>query len=134
MTPAHLCARVSELTYAPTDDWNARADTLGMDVIAKYDRGDTQDILLTDSQLTILAYRGTKGLRDLLTDLRYIKCDFPGGGRVPSGFYAAFNPVRDDVERDIETTGLAMAYPGHSPGAAAHGERSDRACRRGGRA
>ena len=41
MTPAHLCALASELVYAPLDDWTARADTLGLDVIAKYDRGDT---------------------------------------------------------------------------------------------
>ena len=118
MTPAHLCALVSELVYAPLDDWNARADTLGLDVIAKYDRGDTQAILLTDSQLTILAYRGTKGLRDLLTDLRYIKADFPGGGRVHRGFLAAFNQVRDKVARDLEKTGLPVVMTGHSLGAA----------------
>lgn len=118
MTPAHLCALVSEMVYAPLDDWTARADALGLDVIAKYDTGGTQAVLLTDGQLAINAYRGTDDLRALLTDLRYIKCDFPGGGRVHRGFFSAFNQVRDAVERDIEKTGLPMVYTGHSLGAA----------------
>ena len=118
MTPAHLCARLSELAYADPGDVTAGARSLGLDVIGQYDRRGTQAFLVTDGQLAILSYRGTDDLRALLTDLRYVKCDFPGGGRVHRGFYAAFNQVRDAVERDIEKTGLPMVYTGHSLGAA----------------
>ena len=57
-------------------------------------------------------------MRDLLTDLRYIKADFPGGGRVHRGFLAAFNQVRDKVARDLEKTGLPAVMTGHSLGGA----------------
>ena len=118
MTLAHLCSQVSELVYADPEDWAALAGALGLDVAGQYDRGDTQAVLLANHKLAILSWRGTDGLRDAFTDLKYIKCDFPGGGRVHRGFFRAFNQIRDDVQADLEKIGLPVVQTGHSLGAA----------------
>ena len=118
MTPAHLCARLSELAYADAAGVAKGAQDLGLEVIGQYDRGGTQAFLFTDHRLAVLAYRGTEEWRDVFADLRYIKRDFPGGGRVHRGFLKAFNQVRDAVQADLRKTGLPVVMTGHSLGAA----------------
>ena len=114
--PANLLARISELAYE--DHPTKQLLSLGFDLIRKYDQGETQAILITDDINVILAWRGTKGKRDLFTDLRYIKTDFPGGGRVHRGFYHAFEQIWDEVVVDLKQFAYPKIYTGHSLGAA----------------
>jgi len=116
MNTAHLCTRISELAY----DDNPRPGllSLGFDLVRAYDRGGTQAILATDYADVVLAFRGTEEPRDLFRDLRYIKTDFPGGGRVHRGFYSAFLEVWDEIAADLKNLAYPKIYTGHSLGAA----------------
>lgn len=116
MTPAHLCARISEIAYQdnPADPLLE----LGFTLVRAYDRGGTQAILVTDFHTAVLAFRGTGEWRDLFTDLRYVKTDFPGGGRVHRGFHTALRQVWDDVAADLKLLAYPKIYTGHSLGAA----------------
>ncbi len=111
---AHLCARISELAYED----EPFLDHLGFSVIKQFDRNATQALLAMDGHLAILAFRGTEERKDLFTDMRYIKCDFPGGGRVHRGFYGAFTEVRDEIAADLENIAVPRIFTGHSLGAA----------------
>ncbi len=116
MNTTHLFARISELAY----DDNPRPGLLplGFDLVRKYDRNGTQAILATDYVNVVLAFRGTEEWGDLFTDLRYIKCDFAGGGRVHRGFYRGFMEVWDDIAADLANLAYPKIFTGHSLGAA----------------
>ncbi len=116
MNTVHLCARISELAYH--DDPRPGLLALGFDLVRKYDRNGTQAILVTDYVSVVLAFRGTEEPKDFLTDLRYIKCDFPGGGRVHRGFYGAFMEVWDDIAGDLAGLAYPKIFTGHSLAAA----------------
>lgn len=115
MNIAHLCARISELAYAGDPAPGLR--WLGFVLFRKYDTNGTQAILVRDDEKAILAFRGTEEIKDLRTDLRYVKCDFPGGGRVYSGFYSALTEVWDEIEYDLKGFPAPKIYTGHSLGA-----------------
>ena len=114
MNIAHLCAQISELAYEDQPVF----DHLGFSLIEQFDRNGTQAILATDGHLTILAFRGTEEIGDFLADLRYVKTDFPGGGRVHRGFYHAFVQVRDEIAAGLENIAAPTIFTGHSLGAA----------------
>ncbi len=114
MSLAHLCARISELAYED----NPVLEHLGFSLIKQFDRNGTQAILGTDGHLAILAFRGTEEIGDIIADLRYVKTDFPGGGRVHRGFYRAFMQVRDEIAANLEHIAAPTIFTGHSLGAA----------------
>ena len=120
MNIAHLCARISELAYLDDPRPGLLELGTGFDLVRKYDVAGTQAILVTDYRLVVLAFRGTEPdeWRDWLTDLAYIKTDFPGGGRVHQGFYFALVKIWDAVEADLKNLAYPKIYTGHSLGAA----------------
>lgn len=115
MNIAHLCARISALAYA--EDPQPGLKMLGFDLLKKYDRNGTQAILATDYAVVILAFRGTEEIKDLRADVRYVKCDFPGGGRVYGGFYEALMQVWDEIAEDLDDLAYPKIFTGHSLGA-----------------
>ena len=64
--------------------------------------------------------RGADDLKDLFWDLRFIKRDFPGGGRVHRGFFAAYDKVRAPLLDELGglVTRVPIIVTGHSLGAA----------------
>ncbi len=115
MNTAHLCARISELAYE--DDPTSGLALLGYDLVKKYDRNGTQAILVTDAMNVILAFPGTDEVADVRYDLAYVKCDFPGGGRVHRGFYRGFTEIWDDIAADLIDLRGSKIFTGHSLGA-----------------
>ncbi len=66
-----------------------------------------------------LVFRGTEEIADIKSDFRYVKTDFPDGGRVHEGFLGAFREVADAIGNDLKDhTGKTWIFTGHSLGAA----------------
>lgn len=113
---AYVCASLSRRVYDDAPDLAG----LGHRLLGRYDRGGTQAFLSTDGVRVFLAFRGTEPERseDLITDLRYVKTDFPGGGRVHKGFLRAFTWVEHYIEDALEELNQPLIFTGHSLGAA----------------
>ena len=83
---------------------------------------DTQAIVLNNDEIIIVAFRGTQGLSDFLTDAQFIHSrEFPGGFGVFNGFYEALTTVWDKVWERIkpeERGERTLWFTGHSLGAA----------------
>ncbi len=109
-----VCASLSRRAY----DVNPNFAGLGHELLATFDRFGTQAFLTTDGLRAFLTFRGTEPTspRDLISDLRYVKTDFPGGGRVHLGFLRAFECVSEAIEASLPS--LPLIIDGHSLGAA----------------
>ncbi len=114
----HPAVTASASRRAYDDDPNPAA--LGLDLFATFDSGGTQAFLARSDRLLLLAFRGTEAWEDFFADLRYVKTDFPGGGRVHAGFLGAFEPVRNQIDAVLaaEDPTLKRVFTGHSLGAA----------------
>ena len=73
----------------------------------------------TSESHLFLVFRGTEELSDIKADLRYVKVDFPGGGRVHVGFHSAFRMAEDAIAAGSKNhQDKPWAFTGHSLGAA----------------
>ena len=94
----------------------------GFSLVATFDKNGTQAFLVSndDLQMNVLAFRGTeKDIRDIKADLRATTLEVEGY-KVHSGFYKAFNEIKEDIEfalTDI-SNGYALYITGHSLGGA----------------
>jgi triacylglycerol lipase len=95
------------------------------DLIKTYNRGETQAFLAKRSQLTgkgmlVLAFRGTEIVKkDILTDANAFLTTLDGEEKVHSGFFQAFNHVKDAIDHDLkEQLGIPLYITGHSLGGA----------------
>lgn len=89
-------------------------------MVAQFDCDGTQAFISTDfSGRLFLVFRGTEEIADIKADLRYVKVDFPGRGRVHAGFYTAFRKVQDDIAVELQNHhDKTWIFTGHSLGAA----------------
>lgn len=83
---------------------------------------DTQAFLARndDHEYAVLAFRGTEvsKKKDILTDAKALKVSMIEGG-VHHGFLAAYNSIKDDIEKSLEKVlDLPLYITGHSLGAA----------------
>lgn len=82
---------------------------------------DTQAFLAANADFAVLAFRGTevKKKKDVLTDLRATQITAIEGG-VHKGFQAAYDSVKDEIEKSLATLDekLPIYITGHSLGAA----------------
>jgi hypothetical protein len=82
---------------------------------------DTQAFLAASGDFAVLAFRGTevKKKKDVLTDLRATQISAIEGG-VHRGFQAAYDSVKDEIEKSLATLDekLPIYITGHSLGAA----------------
>lgn len=126
-------ADVSQLVYLTPEFVQKQLHRWGFDDcewIASDDT-DTQAVVAACSSHVVVAFRGTRGSADMLTDLKFRKTDFragpegeaPGGRQVHRGFLGALDSVWDPLHRAVQR--LAQARPqrpvfvcGHSLGAA----------------
>ena len=122
MISAHTCAVLSQLVYEDNGDrLRRRLDEIGFGLYGFYDQGGTQAILVFQDGTHVVAWRGTEESADWRADSRYVKTDFPAGGRVHLGFLEAFDQVRDEIGEDLaafEGRGDCRVFCGHSLGAA----------------
>ena len=112
---AHTCAYLSRQAYSDAPDLRRMGQTL----VDRYDNGGTQAFISTSESHLFLVFRGTEEIADIKADLRYVKVDFPGGGRVHVGFYTAFRKVEDAIAAGLKKhQDKPWIFTGHSLGAA----------------
>ena len=112
-----VALRCSRLAYE--DNPRAALRDAGIAHLATYGRGNTQAILAFAGGDIVLAYRGTSELGDWVDDARYVKTDFPRGGRVHTGFFEQFMAIDSDVRSDLhDFQNFPLLVTGHSLGAA----------------
>jgi len=72
----------------------------------------------TRGDAVALVFRGTLGLRDLLTDVRWVLCAWAGDGRVHEGFKETLEPWWPDVRARLREVRGPVFLAGHSLGGA----------------
>ena len=81
---------------------------------------DTEGFLAGNTEMIVVSFRGTKNLRDWLTDLDAVLVDGPAG-EVHKGFSVAISSVWNDMVtalQDMRQNGQPLWITGHSLGAA----------------
>jgi len=117
---ARLCLTASELAYLDlADPFEAAIDHgQSLKLLRWYDVGGTQAALFMGDGFALVSFRGTNEIDDIRSDRRYIKTDFPGGGRVHRGFLGYYERVREPVLADCADLDVPVFTTGHSLGAA----------------
>lgn len=116
---ARVCIACAELAYEMEANVKATLLEMGLALVNWYDIGETQAFMAIDRFRLYLVPRGTSALGDWITDGKYVKTDFAGGGRVHAGFNEAFQWIEEPVLRDLENfPGVPKVVGGHSLGAA----------------
>jgi pimeloyl-ACP methyl ester carboxylesterase len=118
LSVAQRCAALSALVYGRPG--LSDVAPLGFRWCMPYARGASQALLAGDGGAVYAAFRGTDEPMDVLTDVRYVKAPFPGGGRVHKGFRAAFLAIWPTMREALDSIepGLPRIYTGHSMGGA----------------
>lgn len=113
---AHICSRLSRLAY----DDNPDLGEVGQTLFTQFDCGGTQAFIsIDDEDHMFLVFRGTEELSDIKADMRYVKVNFPNGGRAHLGFHTAFRKVEDVIAAKLKIhRGRTWIFTGHSLGAA----------------
>ena len=124
---ARTCIDCAEFAYRDRSAADEALRNAGLTLISWYDHKDTQAFLAVKDGRLYLSFRGTKSLGDWVTDVKYVKTDFPGGGRVHAGFSEAFKWIEEPIARDLEDfPNTPKVVDGHSLGAALAQEASVR--------
>lgn len=126
-----LCAEMSRLAYADEKTVTTALAKIGFSPVgflggdtlaARTAAKGTQGFVAKHPalNLTILAFRGTESgkFEDLVSDLDTVQTDFPGGGRIHSGFLKAYRPVQARIETLLAQRTGPLLVTGHSLGAA----------------
>jgi len=90
----------------------------GLEEIRFFDRGATQGALLSGSGFALLAFRGTLGARDWVSDLDFPPVAWEGPGEVHQGFKRQLDRVWEEVAEELDRLDVPVFYTGHSLGAA----------------
>jgi len=86
---------------------------------AFFNQGGTQaGIFLKDKDCAALVFRGTLGLKDVITDAEFLPDAWQFGGNVHGGFKEAFGAVWDNVKNGLLSLNVPVFFTGHSLGAA----------------
>lgn len=116
---ARICIACASFAYLKESDAKEALQKIGLTLVYWYDHKETQAFLALDSFRLYLIFRGTKSLGDWITDGKYVKVDFPGGGRAHAGFTEAYLWVKEVIQRDLENfPEVPKVVGGHSLGAA----------------
>lgn len=117
--PAALSLAVaSKLAYSDRFTVEATARRLGFTHCRFFQDGATECFLARDRDRVVVAFRGTQGLNDWLSnlDLFPTQRDY---GRVHAGFFEQFDAVRQDVEAELDGGAPPRIFlTGHSLGGA----------------
>jgi triacylglycerol lipase len=119
---AYMAANAARFAYQNRDDIKAASEKWGFDKFHFFDNNETQAFIAGNSELIILAFRGTEPskLKDVLADADVFKIE-ELGGRIHKGFYKALQFVWEDVSQKIaefQDNSQSILISGHSLGAA----------------
>lgn len=93
---------------------------LGLKVIATFDKGSTQAILVEHKNFIALAFRGTEAMniKDIDTNCDAILTTCDSGGKVHAGFNSAYLDVATEIEDKLCDKDMPLYITGHSLGGA----------------
>lgn len=112
---AEKCLIISAEVYGERPALSLKRGGLCLEAVLS--NGTTQALVAIDEQYIYIGYRGTDEAEDWLADLKYVKTDFPGGGRVHSGFYDHYYEVRNQISATLKLLpNLPVIVTGHSLG------------------
>lgn len=83
-----------------------------------FNTGETQGVMVRGDGFAVLAFRGTLGYRDWLSDLDCLPVNWEGEGKVHQGFKKQFDAVWADVKEELKGIDEPVFFAGHSLGAA----------------
>jgi triacylglycerol lipase len=109
------------------------AERAGLEEIRFFDRDATQGALILGRGFAVLAFRGTLGAGDWLSDLDCPPVAWEGEGRVHRGFKRQLDVVWAEVRAALDELDVPVFYTGHSLGAALATLAAARRIREGGR-
>jgi len=121
-----LCAELSRVAYIAFESEAGARRASGILRSAGFAReryisfGGTECLVArdVDARLTVVAFRGTAGLRDIVTDLMIWRTRWTPGGRVHAGFARALRRIWPALVRALGDRDGRLIYTGHSLGAA----------------
>jgi len=107
-----VMSRASSDAYlpAPENDWGCDWQLVQKD--------GSECLVVTDSEVTILAFRGTSDIRDGITDVDTRKLSFDGIGRVHAGFGYGWRSLEHAIFAAIPASTKLLWITGHSLGGA----------------
>jgi triacylglycerol lipase len=113
-------AETSRLVYREDAQSRRRffAERAGLEEVRFFDRDATQGALLRGKGFALLAFRGTLGADDWLSDLDCPPVPWEGEGKVHQGFKRQLDRVWPEVRAALDGQDVPVFYTGHSLGAA----------------
>lgn len=121
-----LIKLIDVLAYDPEKEQQDLIDNLSLlslELIEKYDRNGTQAIIVANSEMAILGFRGTEAtsIKDIKADAKASITGCNSGGSIHSGFNDAYNEVglaiQDRLNQD-DLKAVPLYITGHSLGGA----------------
>lgn len=123
-TAVYTLAALAEIAYCDADEQIERAKALGAVIVQPLAKGSSEGFVASDDHTVVIAFRGTQGIRDIVTDT----LGFPSymkGGIVHHGFSRAIGSIYDSAIKAAENQGAMGQKPdktvwvtGHSLGGA----------------
>ena len=119
-------ARASQLAYKPSTEVIKTLKNWGFPNAKFFSRDETQGFVAGNSELILVAFRGTEPLKikDWMSDADIKRVPGKGGGHVHRGFKAALELVADEMAttvRQFQDKNQPIFVTGHSLGAALAG-------------
>ncbi len=119
---ALFMAKASKLAYESPDMIHSTLTAWGYTQVAFFDRNDTQAFVAGNTEMIVVAFRGTEPrvLKDLMTDKQILRRRGPYG-KVHRGFLKALNAVWSDIQNSLisfQDRSQSIWFTGHSLGAA----------------
>ena len=119
---AVLMAKASQLAYQSPEIIQEKVSKWGFPQFAFFDRKETQAFVAGNTEMILVAFRGTepRKLKDWMTDMQFRRKPGPYG-KVHRGFLKSLNNVWDDIQNALtsfQDQGQSVWFTGHSLGAA----------------
>ncbi|QDT53008.1 Lipase (class 3) [Caulifigura coniformis] len=114
-------ATLANISYDEAPDQVAHASVLGTNVVVRpLSKESSEGFVAADERAVVISFRGTKGLADIVTDIKGLAKD-QFGGHVHSGFSKALDVIYDDAAEAAIGLGArskTVWITGHSLGGA----------------
>ena len=117
---AIVLALISQAVYENAPEQTRRIKRLGANNVTPLSKETSEGVVASDASSVVIAFRGTKGLRDIVTDVRVFGTSMDGGS-VHGGFAQSIVRLYDDVLHAAKkhgAPGKAIWITGHSLGGA----------------